>query len=314
MSALPAASASPQGPVAVIGAGTIGAGWAAFFSLSGREVRVLDTSDSAPAQVAAMLERARPTMQALGRLSANATLPTVTKSIQEAVAGAVHIQETLPEDLALKHRVYAAVEASADATAIIASSSSGLQPSALQAGLRHPERLVVAHPCNPPYLMPLVEIVGGQQTAPWALDATEAFYQALGKQTVRLRREVTGHIINRLQAALWREAVHLVANGYASVADVDRAVTEGLGARWAVCGPHTIFHLSGGAEGMAGFLERLGPAVETWWADLGAPVLDDATRKALVDGMTEAAQGRSPADMAQERDRRVIPVIAASRS
>jgi len=314
MSALPAASASPQGPVAVIGAGTIGAGWAAFFSLSGREVRVLDTSDSAPAQVAAMLERARPTMQALGRLSANATLPTVTKSIQEAVAGAVHIQETLPEDLALKHRVYAAVEASADATAIIASSSSGLQPSALQAGLRHPERLVVAHPCNPPYLMPLVEIVGGQQTAPWALDATEAFYQALGKQTVRLRREVTGHIINRLQAALWREAVHLVANGYASVADVDRAVTEGLGARWAVCGPHTIFHLSGGAEGMAGFLERLGPAVETWWADLGAPVLDDTTRKALVDGMTEAAQGRSPADMAQERDRRVIPVIAASRS
>ncbi len=314
MSALPAASASPQGPVAVIGAGTIGAGWAAFFSLSGREVRVLDTSDSAPAQAAAMLERARPTMQALGRLSANATLPTVTKSIQEAVAGAVHIQETLPEDLALKHRVYAAVEASADATAIIASSSSGLQPSALQAGLRHPERLVVAHPCNPPYLMPLVEIVGGQQTAPWALDATEAFSQALGKQTVRLRREVTGHIINRLQAALWREAVHLVANGYASVADVDRAVTEGLGARWAVCGPHTIFHLSGGAEGMAGFLERLGPAVETWWADLGAPVLDDATRKALVDGMTEAAQGRSPADMAQERDRRVIPVIAASRS
>ena len=314
MNARQAASASPQGPVAVIGAGTIGAGWAAFFALSGLEVRVLDSSDSAPAQVAAMLERARPTMQALGLLSANETLPTVTKSVQEAVAGAVHIQEALPEDLALKHQVYAAVEASADATAIIASSSSGLQPSELQAGMCHPERLVVAHPCNPPYLMPLVEIVGGQQTAPWALDATEAFYQALGKQTVRLRREVTGHIINRLQAALWREAVHLVANGYASVADVDRAVTEGLGARWAVCGPHTIFHLSGGAEGMAGFLERLGPAVETWWADLGAPVLDDTTRKALVDGMTEAAQGRSPADMAQERDRRVIPVIAASRS
>lgn len=314
MNARTAATATAQGPVAVIGAGTIGAGWAAFFALSGLEVRVLDSSDSAPAQVLAMLARARPTMQAIGLLSANATLPTVTKSLQEAVAGAVHIQEALPEDLALKHQVYAAIEASADATAIIASSSSGLQPSELQAGLRHPERLVVAHPCNPPYLMPLVEIVGGQLTAPWALDATEAFYQALGKQTVRLRREVTGHIINRLQAALWREAVHLVANGYASVADVDRAVTEGLGARWAVCGPHTIFHLSGGAQGMAGFLERLGPAVETWWADLGAPVLDDATRKALIDGMTEAAQGRSCADMARERDRRVIPVIAASRS
>jgi carnitine 3-dehydrogenase len=309
-----ATMATPLGPVAVIGAGTIGAGWAAFFALSGLEVRVLDSSDSAPAQVMAMLERARPTMQALGLLSAHATTPTVTRSVPEAVAGAVHIQEALPEDLALKHRVYAEVEASADASAIIASSSSGLQPSELQAGLRHPERLVVAHPCNPPYLMPLVEIVGGRLTAPWALDATEAFYQALGKQTVRLRREVTGHIINRLQAALWREAVHLVANGYASVADVDRAVTEGLGARWAVCGPHTIFHLSGGADGMAGFLDRLGPAVETWWADLGTPELDEATRKAVIDGMRDAAQGRTPADMARERDRRVIPVMVARRS
>lgn len=307
-------SAAPvQGPVAVIGAGTIGAGWAAFFALSGLEVRVLDTSDQAQAQVLAMLERARPTMKALGLLSAQPTIPSVTKDMAAAVTGARHIQEALPEDLALKFRVYEAIEAHADADTIIASSSSGLQPSELQAGLRHPERLLVAHPCNPPYLMPLVEVVGGELTAAWAVDATEAFYQSLGKKTVRLRREVRGHIINRLQAALWREAVHLVANGYASVEDVDRAVTEGLGARWAVCGPHTIFHLSGGADGLAGFLDRLGPAVETWWADLGAPVLDDATRQCLIDGMAEAAQGRSPGEIAQERDRRVIPVIMASR-
>ena len=232
--------------VAVLGAGTIGAGWAAFFALAGLEVRVADTSEQAQAQVLATLERARPVMRELGLLSPHPTVPSVTRDVEQAVAGAAHIQEALPENLDLKHRVYQVVEAAADADAIIASSSSGLQPSALQAGMRHPERLVVAHPNNPPYLMPLVEIVGGKLTSDRVLDETEAFYRALGKKTVRLRKEVTGHLVNRLQAALWREAVHLVAEGYASVADVDRTITEGLGARWAICGPHEIFHLSGG--------------------------------------------------------------------
>jgi carnitine 3-dehydrogenase len=309
---IPSDAARPK--VAVLGAGTIGSGWAAFFALSGLEVRVADTSDQAQEQVLATLERARPVMRELGLLSPHPTVPHVTRDIAQAVAGAAHIQEALPENLDLKHRVYQAVEAAAGTDTIIASSSSGLQPSALQAGMRHPQRLVVAHPNNPPYLMPLVEIVGGSLTSERVLDETEAFYQALGKKTVRLRKEITGHLVNRLQAALWREAVHLVAEGYASVADVDRTITEGLGARWAICGPHEIFHLSGGNAGMAGFLERLGPAVESWWADLGNPVLDARTRQALIDGMAEAAQGRSYAEQAGARDRRVIPVLAASKA
>lgn len=303
----------PAGPVAVLGAGTIGAGWAAFFSLRGLDVRVFDTGPRAQEQLDAAMAQARPAMQAQGLLASRPTLPRLFDDPSPAVAGAAHVQEALPERLELKRRVYALAEASMAPRCIVASSSSGILPSALQEGLRHPERLLVAHPCNPPYLMPLVEISGGHRTAPWALRGAEAFYRGLGKQTVVLRREITGHLVNRLQAALWREAVHLVAAGYATVEDVDRSVTEGLGARWAVCGPHRIFHLAGGEAGMGGFLEKLGEPMEQWWASLGRPTLDAATRKALVDGMADAAHGRGPAELAQERDRGVLAMLAAKK-
>lgn len=298
------------GPVAIIGAGTIGAAWAAFFALAGLEVRVADPSPDAQAKLDDMLARARPAMQALGTLSATPTLPRLCADIAEAVRGVTAIQEALPENLALKQQAYRSIEAAAPADALLMSSSSGLMPSALQAGMAHPERMLIAHPCNPAYLMPLVELVGGTATAPATLDRAETFYRALGKQTVRLQREATGHLVNRLQAALWREAVHLVAEGYATVADVDRAVTEGLGARWTVCGPHAIFHLSGGAQGMAGFLERLGPAVETWWADLGRPTLDAATRAKLIAQMQDATAGLDTEELARRRDAHMLRVMA----
>lgn len=298
-------------PVAVIGGGTIGAGWSALFALSGLAVRVVDPSPSAPEAVQAMLERARPVLAALGRLSPAATVPQVTADLHEGIAGVCHIQEVLPENLALKRQVYRQIEQTAPDTALIASSSSGLLPTQLQQAMRVPGRLLVAHPCNPPYLMPLVELVAGLQTTPQTIADATAFYQGLGKKTVVLRKEVTGHLANRLQAALWREAVYLVAEGYASVEDVDLAITEGLGARWAVCGPHEIFHLSGGAQGMAGFLDRLGPAITDWWASLGAPVLDTATRDKLVQGMAEAARGQSQPAMSEARDRNLLAIMAA---
>lgn len=297
-------------PVAVIGAGTIGAGWAAFFSLRGIPVRVADVSDDAQTLITSTIERARPAMQALGLLSDTPVTPVLTKYVEEAVQGAVHIQEALPEQIALKHHVYQLIESAADPRVIIASSSSGLQPSRLQEKMHYPERFLVAHPANPPYLMPLVEISGGILTADWALDEAEQFYRGHGKEIVRLRREITGHLMNRLQAALWREAVHLVSEGYASVGDVDRTITAGLGARWAICGPHEIFHLSGGDQGMAGFLERLGPAVTAWWDDLGNPVLDEKTKAILIASMAEAARGKTYAEMAVERDRKMIPILA----
>lgn len=300
-----------MGPVAIVGAGTVGAAWAAFFALAGCTVRVVDPEPGADRRIDIMLARARPVMRALGTLSSKPTAPQWVGRIADAVRGAAFIQEALPEDLALKKQTYRAIEADAPTDALLMSSSSGLLPSVLQEDLAHPERFLVAHPCNPAYLMPLVELVGGRYTAPEALDRAEHFHQTLGKQTIRLRHEATGHLVNRLQAALWREAVHLVAQGIASVADVDRAVTQGLGARWTVCGPHAIFHLSGGPEGMAGFLQRLGPAMEGWWADLGTPVLDDATRQRLIAQMDEAAAGHSPAQMAEERDRIMLRVLAA---
>lgn len=307
----PAGVQAPRRRVAVVGAGVIGAGWAAFFACKGLDVHVVDAHPGARARLDDALQRARLTLQALGGLADEVREPVLGDDLAQAVSGADHIQEVLPEQLDLKQRVYAQIEASAPDRCVIASSSSGIMPSALQAGMRHPERLVIAHPCNPPYLMPLVEICGGRETAGWAVDEAEAFYRGLGKRTVRLNREITGHIVNRLQAALWREAVYLAVNGYASVADVDRAVTEGLGARWAVCGPHEIFDLSGGELGLAGFLDKLGDAVEDWWASLGQPVLDAATRQALVDGMLQAAAGRGYPQRAQARDEGVMAQLLA---
>ena len=175
-----------DGPVVVIGAGTIGAGWAAFFALSGLEVRVVDPNPAAAATVSATLERARPVMAALERLSNRPTTPAVFDTLGRTLDGATHVQEALPEDLALKHRVYAQIEALAAPDLVIASSSSGLLPSALQQGLKHPRRMLVVHPNNPPYLMPLIEIVAGPRTDPAVVAATRAFYEALGKQTIVL--------------------------------------------------------------------------------------------------------------------------------
>ncbi|MCH2557589.1 MAG: 3-hydroxyacyl-CoA dehydrogenase NAD-binding domain-containing protein [Alcanivorax sp.] len=299
----------------VLGAGLIGAGWAALFALRGWRTTVIDPAPDAGARVAAMLDRAAPVLERLGAGRPHAGLtPTVIGAPDASLADAVLVQEALPEQPALKQRALIALEPWIADHTLIASSSSGLLPSQLQAGLRHPQRLLVAHPCNPPWLMPVVELVGGRDTDPAVLDRAEALYRALGKRPLRLRREVPGHLLNRLQVALWREAVHLVAQGYASVADVDAAVTDGLGARWACCGPHRIFHLAGAEQGIAGFLNNLGDAVEDWWRDLGAPTLDAATREALIDGMDQAVAAQPVALLAEQRDERMVRVLEALRT
>ncbi len=289
-------------PVAVLGAGLIGAGWAALFALRGWPVVVVDPAPNAGERVNAMIERARPVLARLGQLAGQPATPEVISTPGPCLHKVVLVQEALPEQPSLKARALSELEKWIGADVLIASSSSGLLPSGLQAGLCHPERLLIAHPCNPPWLMPVVELVGGRKTKPDALDRAEKLYRALDREPVRLRGEVPGHLLNRLQAALWREAVHLVAEGYASVADVDTAVTRGLGARWACCGPHEIFHLAGADRGLAGFLDQLGPAVEGWWRDLGEPTLDAVTRETLIAGMEQAAAGRSVAALSERRD------------
>lgn len=218
-------------------------------------------------------------------------------------------RKTAPSGPRSSARFFAALEEVIGDDTIVASSTSGLIMSDLQQGLRRPGRFAIGHPFNPPHLIPLVEVVGGKATDEVVIARLMAFYAALGKRPIRLHREVPGHLANRLQAALWREAVHAVASGLASVRDVDTAIAQGPGLRWAIFGPNMIFDLAGGAGGMAHFLDHIGPAMEGWWADLGSPELTPEVRAQLIAGAQDARQGRSGAELAQERDRLLLALI-----
>lgn len=195
---------------------------------------------------------------------------------------------------------------------MIASSTSGYPMTDMQTEAADPGRLVVGHPFNPPYLIPLVEVVGGERTAPDAVDWASRFYGVAGKSVITMDREVPGFIANRLQEALWREALHMVANGEATVAEIDASITEGPGLRWAVMGPMLTFALAGGEGGMAHMLDHFGPSLKSPWTRLEAPELDRALYGAVVAGCEEAAGGRSIADLVAERDRGVIDVLRAT--
>ena len=298
--------------VAVIGTGTIGASWAAFFLSRGLRVTASDPAPEAEALLRRFIDSAWPV---LTQLRANAAAPphdalAFCAEPETAVAEADFVQENAPERETVKQALLARIDAVLPPQVIIASSSSGLLISRLQAGCRHPERCVIGHPFNPPHLIPLVEVVGGERTAPTAIDRALAFYKAIGKRPIHIRREVAGHVANRLQAALWREAVHLVAAGVASVADVDAAISEGPGLRWALMGPHLTFHLAGGTGGMTHFLEQLGPPLESWWDDLGEPRLSPEIGQALTAGVAAEAKGRDIGALAADRDRFLVDLLA----
>jgi 3-hydroxyacyl-CoA dehydrogenase len=298
--------------VAVIGTGTIGASWAAFFLSRGLRVTASDPAPQAEALLRRFIDTAWPV---LTQLRAKTDAPpqdalAFCAEPETAVAEADFVQENAPERETVKQALLARIDAVLPPEVIIASSSSGLLISRLQAGCRHPERCVIGHPFNPPHLIPLVEVVGGERTAPAAIDRALAFYKAIGKRPIHIRREVAGHVANRLQAALWREAVHLVAAGVASVADVDAAISEGPGLRWAWMGPHLTFHLAGGTGGMTHFLEQLGPPLESWWGDLGEPRLSPEIGQALIAGVAAEAEGRDIAALAAERDHFLVDLLA----
>jgi len=195
---------------------------------------------------------------------------------------------------------------------ILASSSSGLLISRITQRCRHPERCVIGHPFNPPHVIPLVEVVGGGRTSPEIVQGAIAFYREIGKRPIHVRKEVTGHLVNRLQAALWREAVHLVAEGVATVADVDAGIAYGPGLRWAIMGPHLTFHLAGGVGGMTHFMPHLGvPQAKEWWPALGNPELTPELQKQIIDGVADEAAGRDIPALAAERDKCLIAILEA---
>lgn len=301
--------------VAVIGTGVIGASWAAYFLAQGMQVAATDPGPDAETELRRLVHAFWPTLQEQG-LAAGASLDRLqfAATIADAVADADFIQENGPERLDVKHRIVAEIEAAARNDVIIASSSSGLLMSDMQQGAAHPGRIVLGHPFNPPHLIPLVEVVAGRQTSAETVARTMAFYTAIGKKPIHIRAEVKGHVANRLQAALWKEACHLVDQGVVSVADLDVAISHGPGLRWALLGPFLNLHFSGGAGGIGHTLEHLGPPIEDWWADLGHAPLNETTRKKIEQGVQEELSSYDEVDLKAKRDRLLMTLLEAKKA
>lgn len=294
-----------QRSIAVIGGGLIGLSWTALFMAHGRNVALFEPDEQARLRVRDQLENPLaqlaeifPNLPPQGRLLLPGTL-------EDAAEKAGWIQENIPEKIPLKRQIYAALEASAPPDVTIASSTSSLIWSELSAEMENPDRLITAHPFNPPHLMPLVELFGPDRDR--IADAVE-FYRSFGRHPVTLKREAVGHIANRLSSALWREAVNIVAEDIADVAAVDEALVYGPGLRWSVMGAHMSYHLGGGQGGIAHYLDHLGPSQERRWQDLGSPSLDGETCAALVAGIAQEAGGRDITTLEKARDTALIAI------
>lgn len=301
--------------IALVSTGVIGAGWAVHFLAQGFDVIATDPAEGAEERLHTFVAQNWPTVERLGLAQgASPTRLTFVHDVATAVEGVDFIQESGPETLDVKHALIAEIEASAPKDAIIASSSSGLSASKIQQGAKHPERIVLGHPFNPPFLIPLVEVGGGKATAPETVDAAIAFYAQVGKQPIRLNKELQGHIANRLQVALWREAISLVEQGAASVADIDTAIAHGPGLRWSLLGPFLNLHASGGAGGVTHVLEHLGPAQREWSRDLGSyPETDDYIAPVAA-GVEEELKEYDFAQTLSQRDTLLVDLILAKRA
>lgn len=299
---------------ACLGAGVIGASWAALFLASGRRVAVYDPAPDTEATVRAYVEAAWPTLTQLGLTQrGDPGALSFHDDPARAVEGAAFVQESVPERLAVKHDLFARIEPALAPGAIVASSASGLTLGQMQGGWCDPAPFVLGHPFNPPHLVPLVEVMGNARTGAGVADRAAQFYEDVGKVTIRVHREVAGHVANRLQAAVWREAIHLAQTGVASIGDVDKAMWAGPGLRWAAMGPTALFSLGAGAGGMQAFCDHFKDTFNGWWEEMGTPVLDDATIAMIVEGAAEAAEGEAQADMAARRDAMITAMTEALR-
>jgi ketoreductase RED1 len=304
---------STPGTVAVIGAGTIGLSWTTLFAAHGWTVRVSDPRPDLAEAVAEGLRRFAPTLLEPAGPDRLAGLVHVYPGPAEAVADADLVQENGPEDLEFKQRLFADLAEAAPPGALLASSTSGLQPSDISARLSDAAagRMLVAHPFNPPHLLPLVEVVGGARTTEDTIDRALGFYRGFGKAPVRVRRETPGFVANRLQSALFREAVDLVLRGVVTPGELDTVVTESLGPRWATGGPFLSFHLGGGPGGFRHFLEHLGPGMARRWNDLGRPELTGEVAQRLIAATEHEYGARDYAELTHARDVEEIAVLTA---
>jgi len=300
--------------IALVGGGVIGAGWAARFLLEGHDVAVYDPDPELARKLDQAIAAARKARTALfpGDTTAEGALKLVP-TIEAAVAGADFVQESLPEREDLKQSVLKAIDAAARAETIIASSTSGLLPTRLQAAMAKPERFVVGHPFNPVYLLPLVEVCGGARTSEATKQAAMALYTSIGMKPLHVRKEIDGFIADRLLEALWREALWLVNDGVATTQEIDDAIRYGAGLRWSFMGTFLIYRMAGGEAGMRHFLEQFGPALKLPWTKLEAPELTEA----LIDRVAEQSDAQAGAasirDLEARRDGCLVAVLDALR-
>ena len=301
----------PVRQVSIIGSGVIGASWASLFLARGLKVVATDVAPNAETALRKFVDSAWPAMERIGiSKGGSRTNLSFTADLSTAIKGADLVQENGPEKLDFKQKLYGQLDEMLLPDVIIASSSSGLKMSDIQAGCpKHPERCVIGHPFNPPHLIPLVEIVGGDKTSEDTIRRATEFYTAMGKRTVRLQKEVPGHVANRLQAALAREVYHLVADGVVSAGDVDTALCWGPGLRWGVMGQLMLNHLGGGQGGIEHFFQQFTGPMTAWWKVLGQPVLTPEVQKTLIDGVHAEVGDRSINELESERDEMLLGLL-----
>jgi 3-hydroxyacyl-CoA dehydrogenase len=297
--------------VAIIGTGVIGASWSALFLANGLDVVATDVAPGAEAALKSFVAAAWPALQRLGLASgASQNRLSFTAALTDAVKDADLVQENGPEKIDFKKTLYRQLDELLHPSVIIASSSSGLTMSEIQSACEmHPERCVIGHPFNPPHLVPLVEIVGGAKTSKNTIERAAEFYTSIGQRTVRVNKEMPGHVANRLQAALAREVYYLVAEGVVSAADVDTALCWGPGLRWGIMGNMMLNHLGGGPGGIEHFFQQFSGPMTAWWKTLGSPVLTPEVQKKLIDSVHAEVGSRSIAALEAERDEVLLGLL-----
>lgn len=300
-----------QKTMAVLGTGVIGNGWIARFLASGHKVNAFDPAPGAKEKTEKMIDEIWTTLEEFG-ISDEAAKENLSfyDTLEEAVKEADLIQENVPEQEALKKKVLAQVDAAAKPSAIIASSTSGYMPSVLQEDCAyHPERVIVAHPFNPVYLIPLVEIAGGKQTERSYMEKADKLYESMHMKPLVMKGEIDGHIGDRLMEAIWREGLHIVNDGVATTEEVDKAIVYGPGLRWALMGPFLTLHLAGGKDGMKHMLEQFGPALKLPWTRLVAPELTEELSEKVISGTAQQSGDVPIEDLEHRRDRFLIKLM-----
>ena len=293
--------------IAVVGTGVIGTGWIIRFLFNKKQIKIFDPSDKQKKFLLNEVKRTSPVLKKFYKNNININNQLkFCSSIKEAVSDVDLIQENTPENEKLKIRIIKEISLYAKKSTIIASSSSGLLPSRIQSKAKHPERVLIAHPFNPVYLLPLVEIVPGKKTAKKNILEADKFYTKIGMKTLILKKELPGYLSDRLQESMWRESLHIINEGFASTKDLDDAIIYGPGLRWSLMGTFLTFHLAGGEMGMKHMLEQFGPALKLPWTKLKAPKLTNSLKKKIIEGTKIQSKKKSIKNLANLRDNFLI--------